>query len=144
MKNSLRLIFLCAGLLLLPWAAQATPGKVNIDVETQIIAFFELVLFVTSLISIKQFFLPGLHNRTPFQIFNILFVIVFYVAALRFMVNHKGYYEGFGTLSDKDVIRKYFLSTEPLVLVKRLILVAFLLNIIYVIRHGRGYFIDKE
>ena len=79
----------------------------EIEFRAEIIDFFEIILLITSILSIRQFFWPGDNNHTPFHIFNILYIIVFYIIAITFLVRHKGYFEGFETLSDRDCIKKY-------------------------------------
>ena len=47
----------------------------KIQTSAQIISFLNLALFVTALISIKQFFWTSYDNRMPFHIFNIIVVM---------------------------------------------------------------------
>ena len=114
----------------------------NLALIIHIIAIVNFILLVTSIISIIQFIRPGEVNRTPFQIFNLIFIIAFYAVSLPFLVNHKDYFEGFGNLSDAEVIKRYFLSTDLFDMIKRLILVAFVLNIIYILRNSKEYYIN--
>lgn len=114
-----------------------------LDTRVSLISLFEFILFVTSLVSIKQFFWKGPVNRTPFQIFNMLFVVVFYTISYTFLLRHKNYWEGYEHLTNSQCIEKHLFSTEPFAIIKKLILVAFVLNIIYVIRHGKDYYVES-
>jgi hypothetical protein len=96
----LKLTLIALLLLLVPEiAAAAMHRRVNITFELQLIAFFNFLLLVTSVVSIKQFFWHGDHNHTPFQLFNLLFTIAFYAISLRFLVVHKDYFEGYENLT---------------------------------------------
>ncbi|PQJ11851.1 hypothetical protein CJD36_008640 [Flavipsychrobacter stenotrophus] len=131
-------------LVMLPAIALADSGPARENLSTQIMALsiFNGILFITSLISIIQFFLKDGHNRTPFHAFNIMFVILFYGIGLSFLIHHKEYFEGFEHLSDQNAIIKYFLDKDIISWIKLLIPVAFILNIIYVLKNARSYYLE--
>lgn len=130
--------------VMFPAIALAQPGPFRENLSTQItaISIFNGVLFFTSLLSIIQFFLKDGHNRTPFQAFNIMFVILFYGISLSFLIHHKEYFEGYENLSDKNAIIKYFLDKDIISWIKLLIPFAFILNIVYVFRNAKSYYLE--
>ena len=112
----------------------------DVAVRAQVLDFFEIILLICSVVSIRQFFWPGENNHTGFQLFNAIYAIVFYIFAVVFIVHHKSFFVGFENLNDSECIKKYFLLTDPWILVKRLIIVALVINIIYIARNGKDYF----
>ncbi len=130
-----------AGCMLLPLVAIAATAKSgDIEFRAQIVAVFEIALIATSIVSIWQFFFPGDTNRTPLHVFHILCVVVFYVFALGFLLHNKTYFEGYENLSDGEILKRYFTSTEWFILTKRIIYVGVIFNLLYIYRYGRGYF----
>lgn len=142
--KQLRILLPALLLTIIPTIVMAKmPQRINLSFELQLIAFFNLLLLVTSIVSIKQFFWHGDHNHSPFQLFNLLFTVIFYAISLRFLVVHKDYFDGYENLSAWQCIQKHFTATEFYSILKRLIVVAFVLNIIYLIRNGKDYYIDR-
>lgn len=117
-------------------AITASGGK-NIHLLSEAITVLNLALLVTSLVSIKQFFFPGEQNRTVFQVFNLIFAVVFYVASLSFLINYKEYYLGFETLSSIDCIKKIFLERDIATSKHWIIVFAAIVNVLYIIKNGR-------
>ncbi len=111
----------------------------HVGSEVMLIAVSEFILLITSIISIRQYFWKDDTNHTSFQIFNIIFAALFYSISLMFLVHHKGYWDGFENLSDAECIKRVLLSTQPFAIVKKLIWVAVVINIIYIIRWGSEY-----
>lgn len=138
-KTALALLTIMLPISLL--AAQA-PLRENLSGQIKALSIFNIILFITSLVSIVQFFLRDGHNRTPFQLFNIAFAAAFYFISITFLFNHKEYFDGYENLSDKDAIIKYFMDKDFITWLKLLIPVAVLLNIIYVIRNARSYYLE--
>jgi hypothetical protein len=127
-----------------PAVALAVVGPFRENLSTQItaISVFNSILFVTSLVSIIQFFLRDGHNHTRFQSFNIMFVILFYSISLSFLIHHKEYFEGYATLSEKEAIIKYFFDSYLITWIKLIIPLAFILNIIYVYKNANNYYLE--
>jgi hypothetical protein len=122
-------------------AAEAS-FRENLSFQIRLIAIVNLILLLTSVISIIQFFLRDGHNRTPFQALNTLFTLFFYAFSLTFLLHHKSYFDGFETLSNKDALMKYFLDKDAVSRIKLLIPIACVFNIIYVIRHAHSYYLE--
>ncbi len=134
--RSCLLLILCA----IPALCFAGDGhNDNVGTEVMLIALSEFILLVTSIVSIYQLFWKDNYNRTSFQIFNLIFATLFYTVSLYFLVHHKSYWDGFESLSDAECIKRVLLSTEPFALIKKIIWVAVILNIIYIIRWGSQY-----
>ena len=125
---------------LVPLYCYADEQSDHISTQVFLISIVEFILFLTSLASIKQYFWKTNYNHTPFHIFNIVFAIVFYSISFTFLVKHKSFWEGFEHLSDGECIKRVILSKEPFAIIKKLIWVAFILNITYIIRYSKDYF----
>ncbi len=139
MKNRGVMFVLLA--LLTPIVAMATPEVTSsISLANDIFGYTEIILFITCLISIKQFFFPGEENKTLFQIFNMLFIVVYYIAAIAHIINNKSFYQGFENLIPMDCIIRYLFPKEPAIMAKRLVWVAFIINLLYVRKYGKEYF----
>ncbi len=122
--------------------AEAGEFRENLSAEILAISVFNGILFVTSLISVIQFFLKDGHNRTPFQLFNIIFAILFYGLGLSFLLHHKDYFDGFGALNNKEALIKYFFDRDLINWIKLLIPVAVVLNIIYLYKNAGKYYLE--
>ena len=105
---------------------------------------FNVIVWITSAISIKQLIWHGEHNKAPFHVFNMLLVLVFHGISLSFLLNHRDFYDGYEGLTDVACLKKYFLSTDSKALFKRVIELGFLCNIIYLIRYGKGYYLHTN
>ena len=110
----------------------------NIHLFSLAFTIINLVLLVTSLISLKQFLFPDEHNKTGFQTFNLIFAIVFYALSLSFLVSYKEYYIGFETLSTGECIKKIFFEIDISTAKHWIIIGAVFVNIFYIIRNGRA------
>lgn len=131
-------VVMLAPLLLLA----AGPLRENLGTQIRIIAIVNTILVITSAISIIQLIFKGDHNRTPFQIFNILFAVIFYALSIPFLLHHKDYFIGFENLSDAECLKKYFLDTDLISWIRRIIPVGILCNIIYLIRYASSYYLE--
>lgn len=112
-------------------------GKVLFTIR--VITYVNVILFLTSLICVTQFFWPKEINRTPFQVFNMLFAVVFYAVSLKFLVNHKDFYDGYTYLSDIESIKRFALRWDVFSLMFWFILFTVILNIVYVLRNKKAY-----
>ena len=137
-KGSLFLILLMPLQLL---AAQLSLDGLSMVV--QVISVLNTVLLFTSVLSIFRFFWPGYQSRFTLHVLNAIFVILFYSLSLTFLVSHKNFFDGYETLSDMDCVKKYFLSADLYSIIKKLIPVAFVLNLIYISRHRRTFYLES-
>ena len=119
----------------------------GIQLTAEIISIVNFILLITSLISIKQLILPkqyedetGDYNRTPFHIFNIVFATVFYDLSIRFLLNHKAYYQGYEKMNNVDCIKTYFFAPEMFSIMQIIILVGVVVNFIYILTHIHDYY----
>lgn len=129
--------------ILLPFTLlAANPLDGNLHTIVTLISVFNTVLIATSVISIIQFIAHKDHNRTPFQLFNLIFIILFYSLSIPFLLNHKEFYPGFEQLSDVECLKKYFLDNDVVSWIRKVVLVAFLVNIIYIARFARTYYLE--
>lgn len=144
MKTTLKKSSLLLFLLSLPYVGFSAPIYLDgLGSAIDVISFANAILFISSIICIVRFFKPGDESRFILHVFNAVFVVVFYIASLTFLINHKNYFEGYETLKNGECIRKYFLSVDDFVsIVKKLILVAFVMNIIYIVRHRKTYYLE--
>lgn len=138
--KSLVSILLCILLPVLCFAGVARDS--NIEFKHNLLSIINYVLVIVSLISIRQFFWPGDNNRTIFQVFNMVFTAVYYIISLTFIINHKEYYEGFESLSNLGVIRKFFFDFDVSMLLQLMVLFSFVINILYVLKYGKQHYLD--
>jgi hypothetical protein len=119
---------------------EATPG-VDGNTSVRIITYVNFIVFITSLLSIKQFFWPGEVIRFSYHVFNIIFVVLFYFISFRYLVTHKDYYEGFGYtgLSNAAVIKKFIVRMDVFSVMFWICCVAVVFNILYIIRYRARY-----
>ena len=131
-------------LVLLPYYGKSAPILLDgLSSVIDIIAVLNTVLLFSSILSIIRFFWPGDRSHVLLHLLNSIFAVLFYAVSLTFLVTHKSYFEGYETLSNAECIRKYFLSTDFVSLIKKLIIVAFVLNIIYVVRHAKTFYLEN-
>ena len=123
-------------LLLLPVTSFAAVLKDG-DFHTYavIISWANVVLYISSAICIKQYFFLGSRNQTNFQIFNLIFGILFYALALAFLVNQRSFYVGFEQLSQGGCIKKFFIGDGIYSWLQWMVLTALLINILYISKY---------
>lgn len=137
-SKALPLVFILGLLSLSCYALDVTGSKIEFGAE--LLSFFNIVLFVTSLISIKQFFWPGDEIRLPLHIFNIVFVILFYSIGLPFLITNSQYYEGYAGLTPLSVVGKFFLTIDLSSFAQWLIVASLIINILYIRKYRKSYF----
>ncbi len=141
MLRTINVIILIFVMALLPYESAALEIVASkIQVGARVISFCNIVLFITSIISIKQFFLPGDNNRMPFHVFNIIFVVLFYGIGLPFLIINREYYEGYGTLSPIGVLQRFFFSLDISSFAQSIIVASTIFNVLYIRRYYRDYF----
>lgn len=118
----------------------ATPG-IDGNIRVKIITYVNFLVFITSVLSVKQFFWPGEVIRFSFHLFNILFVVVFYAFSFTYLIRHIDYYEGFGYngLSDIDVIKKFAMSMDAFSIMFWVCCAAVFFNLLYIVRYRGRY-----
>lgn len=132
-------VLLC--LLLLPFYSQGSIMlNAGIQTRAEIMSFLNLALFITSLISIKQFFWPGGNNTLPFQVFNIAFAVLFYAISLPFLIANRQYYEEYQNLIPLEVLSKFFLSINISSFAQWVIIASVVINILYILRYRTDYY----
>jgi hypothetical protein len=119
---------------------EATPG-VEGNTTVKIITYINFIVFITCVLSIKQFFWPGEVIRFSYHLANIIFVIAFYALSFRYLVTNKDYYEGFGYtgLSDTEVIKRFAMRMDAFSIMFWFCCLAVLFNILYIIRYRSRY-----
>ena len=139
MKRKYKGLLFFLSLLVLPVSCFAVEKNSFFQFGAQLITWINYVLVITSLISIKQFFWPG-DNKTVFHIFNMIFIIIFYLISLRFLIDNKTHYDGYENLSPIECIIKVFFSFDFYSILQLLVLFAFVINIIYIIKFRKGFY----
>lgn len=142
MNDSMKKSFLLFLLIAAPMFCLAAANNSVVTMKCQILAVLNWTLAIVSLLSIKQFIWPGEHNRTKFQVFNMIFTIVFYWAGLTFIINHTEYFNGYEGLQPAAVIKRFFWNYDLSMVLQGIIVVAFLFNIMYVLRFGKKSYMD--
>lgn len=114
----------------------------NVHFFAELVAVLNFILLITCLLCLKQFFFPGGVNRTPFQLFNAIFIIFFYFISLYFIINNKDYYQGFEQLSSLGCIKKIFFDREDIMgtLKQWLVVFTFIINLIYIQRNWKDQY----
>lgn len=127
--------------LLLPLVVLAADAKGNfIHIGATAFALFNLLLFITSIISLRQLFWPAYRNHLPFQAIHFFLGTLFYAVSLAFLVHYRAYYQGYEHLMPIEVIARFFLHSGIRSIGQWLIVVSLVLNVVYVIRYYRDYF----
>lgn len=145
MKSKIHILFHLTMLLPVVCLAAGENAK-HIHFYAEVLSFVNLALLVTSIICVKQFFIPGDENRTPFQLFNLLFILLFYAVSLSFLVRNKEYYIGFEQLSPQACIKKIFFDKEDIwAIVKQWFIVfTFFINILYISKNWKDQFFTGD
>lgn len=130
------LIVVILGVLLL-WPAGIYDGRT--DFSIQLITYINFVVFVTSMVCLKEFFLPGENNRYQFHVFNIIFIVSFYSISLAFLFVHRDAYEGYAHLSLLSAVVKFALRWDIFSIMFWIIMFTLVVNIIYAVRHRQSY-----
>ncbi len=138
MNNKTSLLLVTSALALLPqfaFAAEIASG--SIETIAFIISICNLVLLVTALISIKQYFWPGVDSTSVFHTAHIIFVGVFYAVSLPFLITNRQYYVDYADLVPLSILGKFFLSADATSLMQLVIVASVVFNILYIRRSRR-------
>jgi hypothetical protein len=114
----------------------------NIEFKHDILSLINYILVIVSIISIRQFFWPREKNNTMYQIFNMVFTVVFYILSLQFIISHKNYFVGFEGLSDVSCVTKFFFDFNFSMVLQVIVLFSFVINILYILRYGKRFYLD--
>ncbi len=141
MKTPLQFSFIIALLFSVPaYGHNMQLFQSMIHFRAEVLSFLNVSVFITALISYKQFFFPGNNNTLPFQVFNIVFVTLFYGLGLPFLIANKAYYEGYETLVPMQVLGKFFLSANFSSVAQWFIIASLPINVLYIIRFRKDYY----
>lgn len=122
-------------LALMPGFAFATEvASGNIETIAFIISIFNLILLITSLISIKQYFWPGVDNTPVFHTAHIVFVVAFYSISLPFLLSNRQYYVEYADLVPLSILGKFFFSADATSLMQLIIVSSVVFNFLFVRR----------
>jgi hypothetical protein len=113
-------------------------GGSDLHFKAETMAAINLVLVVTSLISIKQFFWPGVTDNTPFHVLHIAVVVVFYIIGIWFLIANKQAYSGLERISGIGVILRFFFSFGLDSLKQWVILFGLAINVLYIVRKSKS------
>ena len=116
----------------------AQSEAVGLHFKAEVLAFINLIILVTSLISIKQFFWPGDFNYSPFHVINIILILMFYSIGLWFLVGNRHEYIGYEHLTPIMCIVKFFFSPDIDSLKQWVIVFALVINVCYIVRKSRS------
>lgn len=120
------------------FAVDLTTSKIQLSAE--IIFAFNLALFVTAVVSIKQYIWHSGENRMPFHVFNIIFTVLFYSISIPFLISNRSYYEEYQNLTPLGVVGKFFFSPGMSSIAQWIIIAAVVFNILYIKRFYRDYY----
>jgi len=136
-------LLILSGLFLYPFDLG---GRVGMDVSGNILVFFNALAFIAALISYIQFIFPKQYregrefNRIPFQIFNILFISLFFIISIAFMISNKQFYSTDHTITNEALIKKYYISNGFTSLIELFIASSLVINVIYILTHLPDYY----
>ncbi len=125
-------------LALLPhYAFGAGMASGSIETMAFVISICNLVLLVTALISIKQYFWPGVNSTSVFHTAHIVFVVVFYGVSLPFLITNRQYYVAYADLVPLSILGKFFFSADATSLMQLVIVSSLVFNILFIRRSKR-------
>ena len=136
------ILLIMPGLYLLPFRIEGYSG---VDFDAKMIVVFNAAVFVTAFISYMQLILPKRkeerveHNRVPFQVFNMIFVVVFFIVNISFLISNKSFFLGDNSLNNTAAMQKYYLSHVIYSVVQIFIASSLVVNVIYILTHVRDY-----
>lgn len=138
MNNKTSLLLGTSALALLPHVASATEiASGSIETMAFVISICNLVLLVTALISIKQYFWPGVDSTSVFHTAHIIFVVVFYAVSLPFLITNRQYYVDYADLVPLSILGKFFFSADATSLMQLVIVASLVFNILFIRRSRR-------
>jgi hypothetical protein len=109
--------------------------------QAELLTCIYYVLTITSLISIWQFFSSKV-NRSIFQLFNMIFFLIFYLFSISFLLLNKGYYDGYEKVDNVGYIWQLFFPGNVYSLLPVITIVAFVINVAYIFRRRRQFLLQ--
>jgi hypothetical protein len=118
-------------------------GYIGVAFKASLLSVYNVAAFITAIISYKQFIFPGHpdedepreYNHIAFHVFNVMFVILFFMIGVDFLLNYRQFYPGYGNLSDEACIKKYYLSNGFSSVFQIFIASSVVVNILYILTH---------
>ena len=133
MNNSVKRSLICLLVILIPVSCFARVVSDSSFLSfARVISLANVALEITSVICIKQYFFLGDRNRTNFQIFNLIFGIVFYFIALTFLVEEKTFYVGMEQMNTAGCLKKFFFGDGIYSVLQWLVITGMVFNVIYI------------
>lgn len=138
MNHKTTLLLRISVLSLIPrfaFAAEIAEG--SIETMAFVISIFNLALLVTAVMSIKQFFWPGVNSTSVFHTAHIIFVVGFYAISLPFLITNSQYYVEYADLVPLSILGKFFFSADATSLMQLVIVSSVVFNILFIRRSRR-------
>jgi len=141
MRRSTKIILPVLILTLLPaFCIAAGIVSSSLHFSTQLVSFCNLALLVCCIFCIKQYFWPGYNIRLPFQIFNLIFIILFYSFSIPFLISNIAYYPDYSKLTPIGVLGKFFFGMNFDSLLQWVIILTSVINVLYIKKYREDYF----
>ncbi len=116
------------------------PQGISAPMMAKLISYFNFMLFFSSLITMSQFFWRGDRNYALFQLFNILFAVIFFSISFTYLLHHKDYYDGYAYLTDMGSIKRFAFRWDIFSIMFWFILIAVFFNVLYFFRYRNEKF----
>ena len=137
-------------MLAVPLSSLAAGNFEGIYLHAQLLHIYNIAALFTTCVCFKELLFPKHYddrtvweyNYFPFQLFNFLFVTLFFVLSIHFLIHHKAYYQGYENLGDAECIRKYFLGDGLFSALQWFIASSLVVNVIYIPTHVRDYYLS--
>lgn len=107
----------------------------DVRVSATLISIANFILLITSIICMIQYFWPreeSYTDHTTFHIVHFFSVILFYIIAVWFLIEHKSYYPQYDYLNDHTVVKKLFFGLNWYSIKQWIILLSLVINVLYV------------
>jgi len=120
-----------------PLVCLAQNEATGMHFKAEVLSVFNIVILITSLIGMRQYFWPGDTDYRPFHVINILMVLLFYSIGLWFLIGNRREYIGYEHLTPGMCIVKFFFSFDLDSLKQWVILAGLIINVLYIMRRTR-------
>ena len=131
-------INLLVAALLMPLFCAAQIEATGLHFKAEVMTVANIILLITSLICIRQFFWQGDVDYSPFHIVHIILILIFYSIGLHFLISNRQEYVGFEHLTPMGCVTKFFFSPDIDSLKQWVILFALVINVCYIVRRTRS------
>jgi len=136
-NNSIKATLLTLAIIF-PLFCAAQIEATGLHFKAEVMTILNIILLITSLICIREFFWPGDTDNTPFHVINILMIITFYSVGLYFLISNKQEYVGFERLSPMGCIIKFFFTFDIDSLKQWVLIFGAVINVCYIVRKARS------